>query len=78
MTINAPGHIIRSEMRRCGYTLESLSAACDISKAVLHGILTDRAVTISTRNLCAMARVFGYGTAEFIDLLHGITPACSS
>lgn len=74
MTIHKPGRTIRREMVRCGYTMERLSQECDISKAVLQGLLTDRAVTISTRNICALARAFGYGAAEFIDLLNRIPP----
>lgn len=70
MKIERPGNSIRREMMRCGYTLESLSMETDISKPVLQGILTDRTSTISTRNLCALARAFDYGTAEFIDLLY--------
>lgn len=61
--------IIRTEMYRCGYTLERLSQETDISKAVLQGILTGRAQSISTRTLCTLARTFGYGAAEFADLL---------
>ena len=64
-------HIIRTEMIRCGYTLESLSEETDISKNVLHGILSARAKTVSTRNLCALARTFGYSAADFMDLLSG-------
>lgn len=60
---------IRVEMVRCGYTTESLSEKTTISMAVLRSILTGRAKTISTRNICAMAPAFGYSAAEFIDLL---------
>lgn len=63
------GTIIRAEMVRCGYTLESLSQDTDVSKAVLQGILTGRSSSISTRTLCSLARTFGYGAAEFADLL---------
>ncbi len=65
------GTSIRAEMVRCGYTLDSLSADTDISKAVLQGILTGRASSISTRTLCALARTFGYSASEFTDLLAG-------
>lgn len=61
--------IIRVEMVRCGYTADSLSEKTTISPAVLRGILTGRARTISTRNICALASAFGYGASEFIDLL---------
>lgn len=74
MTVYKPGIPIRREMVRCGFTLDSLSQECDISRAVLQGLLTGRAVTISTRNICALARAFGYGAAEFIDLLHNVSP----
>ena len=63
------GDILRVEMVRCGYTLESLSQATSISEAVLRGILTGRAKSISIRNICALAPVLGYSAAEFIDLL---------
>lgn len=69
MKIEHAGNIIRREMMRCGYTLETLSEESDISKAVLQGILTERASTISTRSLCALARAFDYGAADFIDML---------
>lgn len=65
------GTIIRAEMVRLGYTLESLSLETDISTPVLHGILSGRSGSISTRNLCALARTFGYSVAEFTDLLSG-------
>lgn len=65
------------EMVRWGYTTDSLSEACDISKPVLQGLLTNRAVTISTRNVYALARAFGYPVSDFIDLLHG-TPVSPS
>lgn len=68
----AAGQRIRIEMVRCGYTLESLSETADISPAVLRGILTGRASTVSTRNLCAMARVFGYSAAELADRLSSV------
>ncbi len=71
MTIDHPGNLIRREMVRCGYTAESLCSACDISPAVLRGILTDRTHTISTRTICALARAFDYSASDFIDLLHG-------
>lgn len=60
---------IRVEMVRCGYTMERLSEQTAISTAVLRGILTGRTKTISTRSICALASAFGYGAAEFIDLL---------
>lgn len=60
---------IRVEMVRCGYTAEGLSETTQISKAVLQGILNGRADAISTRNLFALSRAFGYDTASFIDLL---------
>ena len=63
------GTILRIEMVRCGYTLESLSRAADISPQVLRGILTGRASSISTRNLSSLSRLFGYSMAELIDLL---------
>lgn len=66
--------IIRAEMRRCGYTLDSLTEETQISKAVLQGILSDRAKSISTRTICALARTFGYSAAEFMDLLSGNSP----
>ena len=65
------GNIIRTEMIRCGYTLDSLSMKTDISSAVLRGILTGRSKTISTRSICSLARTFGYSAAEFMDLLAG-------
>ena len=65
------GNTIRTEMMRCGYTLDSLSEETDISKAVLQGILTGRSKSISTRTICSLARTFGYGAAEFMDLLSG-------
>ena len=67
-----PGDVIRIEMVRCGYTLESLSEKADISQNVLRGILTGRAKTISTRNTYALASAFGYSMADFIDLLSGV------
>jgi len=63
------GQLLRIEMVRCGYTTDALSERSGISPAVLRGILTGRASTISTRNLCALAGVFGYSAAEFVDLL---------
>ena len=63
------GEIIRIEMVRCGYTTETLSEKTAISPAVLRGILTGRAKSISTRNVCAIASAFDYPVAEFIDLL---------
>lgn len=62
---------IRAEMSRCGYTVESLCQSADISQAVLRGILSGKYKSISTRNLYALGRAFGYGTSEFIDLLSG-------
>jgi transcriptional regulator with XRE-family HTH domain len=63
------GWTIRTEMVRCGYTMDSLSEETQISRAVLREILTGRARSISTRNLCAMARAFDYTASDFIDLL---------
>lgn len=68
------GPLIRIEMVRCGYTLESLSEKTEISQQVLRGILTGRATTISTRNICALASVFGFSASDFIDLLCTNTP----
>lgn len=65
------GLIIRTEMVRCGYTTESLSEETQVSRAVLREILTGRAKSISTRNLCALARAFDYTASDFIDLLSG-------
>ncbi len=67
---NAGDHI-RIQMVRCGYTLESLSRQTMISPAVLREILSGRAKTISTRNVCAMASAFGFPVSDFIDLLSG-------
>ena len=66
------GEVIRIEMVRCGYTLETLSERTDIAQHVLRGILTGRANTVSTRNTYALAAAFGYSMADFIDLLSGI------
>lgn len=63
------GETIRIQMVRCGYTTETLSEETMISLAVLRGILTGRARTISTRNIYALATVFGYSVSDFIDLL---------
>lgn len=63
------GNLIRIQMVRCGYTLESLSNETDISLQVLRGILTGRTKTISTRTICALAKVFDYPAAEFVDML---------
>jgi transcriptional regulator with XRE-family HTH domain len=49
--------------------MEALSEETQISRAVLREILTGRARSISTRNLCAMARAFDYTASDFIDLL---------
>lgn len=65
------GNLIRIEMVRCGYTIETLSEKTMISPAVLHEILVGRAQTISTRNICLLASTFGYSAADFIDLLSG-------
>lgn len=65
------GVIIRMEMVRCGYTAETLCEATELSPTVLRDILSGRKTSISTRNLCSMARVFGFGVSEFIDLLSG-------
>lgn len=73
-TDNHTSTIIRAEMRRCGYTLEALTEETEISKAVLQGILSDRAKSISTRTICSLARTFGYSAAEFMDLLSGNSP----
>lgn len=64
-------NVIRTEMVRCGYTLERLSDVTDISAAVLRGILAGRSKTISIRNIVALSRAFGYSSASFIDLLSG-------
>jgi transcriptional regulator with XRE-family HTH domain len=69
MRLPDAGVTIRTEMVRCGYTLESLSEETLISRAVLREILTGRAKAISTRNLCALARAFDYSASDFIDLL---------
>jgi transcriptional regulator with XRE-family HTH domain len=69
MRIPDAGRTIRTEMVRCGYTMEALSEETQISRAVLREILTGRARSISTRNLCAMARAFDYTASDFIDLL---------
>lgn len=63
------GDTIRTQMVRCGYTLATLSEQTMISQAVLREILTGRAKTISTRNICAMAAAFDFSVADFIDLL---------
>jgi transcriptional regulator with XRE-family HTH domain len=63
------GDVIRCEMVRCGYTTESLSERTFVSQAVLRGILTGRAKTVSTRTICALASAFGYTMSDFIDLL---------
>lgn len=62
---------IRAEMTRCGYTVESLCQTADISQTVLRGILSGKSQSISTRNLYAMGRAFGYELSEFVDLLSG-------
>lgn len=62
---------IRAEMTRCGYTVESLCQTADISQTVLRGILSGKSQSISTRNLYAMGRAFGYEISEFVDLLSG-------
>ena len=64
-------NVIRTEMVRCGYTLERLSAETDVSIAVLRGILSGRGKTISIRNIIALSRAFGYSSSDFIDLLSG-------
>ncbi len=71
-TYENAGEVIRIEMVRCGYTLETLSQRTDIAQHVLRGILTGRANTVSTRNTYALASAFGYPMAEFIDLLSGV------
>lgn len=68
------GKLIRIQMVRCGYTTETLSRETDISPQVLRGILTGRSQTISTRTLCALATVFGFTAADFVDLLSENTP----
>ncbi len=68
------GQLIRIQMVRCGYTTETLSQETDISPQVLRGILTGRAQTISTRTVCALAAVFGFSAADFVDLLSGNLP----
>lgn len=60
---------IRVEMARCGYTKAALAEQTQISPQVLSRLLSGRTLQISTRNLCGLAKAFGYGTAEFIDLL---------
>ena len=62
---------IRAEMSRCGYTVESLCQSADISQTVLRGILSGKSKSISTRNLYAMGRAFGYEISDFVDLLSG-------
>lgn len=74
MIIPDPVPVIRTEMVRWGYTVESLSKESDISTAVLQGILRGRNKSLSTRTIFGLSRAFHYETAEFIDLLHGITP----
>lgn len=74
MTIPDPVPVIRAEMVRLGYTVETLSEESDISVAVLQGILRGRTNSLSTRTIFGLARAFHYETAEFIDLLHGIKP----
>lgn len=61
--------IIRTQMVRCGYTMETLSAQTGISPAVLRAILTGRAKTISTRNICALAAAFDFSMSDLMDLL---------
>lgn len=68
-------NVIRTEMVRCGYTLERLSHETEVSIAVLRGILAGRSNTISIRNIIALSRAFGYSSADFIDLLSGNVPA---
>lgn len=68
------GNLIRIQMVRCGYTTESLSCETDISPQVLRGILTGRSKTISTRTICALAKVFDFSAADFVDLLSEGTP----
>ncbi len=69
-----PIPVIRTEMVRWGYTVKTLSEESDISVAVLQNILRGRTKSLSTRTILGLAKAFHYGTAEFIDLLHGITP----
>lgn len=72
MTVPEDARIkIRAEMSRCGYTIESLCQSTDISQTVLRGILSGKAQSISTRNLYAMGRAFGYEISDFVDLLSG-------
>lgn len=68
------GNTIRIQMVRCGYTAQSLSEQTAISPAVLRSILTGRAGTISTRNLCALAAAFDFSVSDFLDLLSGHPP----
>ena len=68
------GELVRIQMVRCGYTLETLAQQTRISKNVLQGILSGRANTISTRNTCFLASAFGYSMADFIDYLSGNLP----
>lgn len=74
MTIPDPIPVIRTEMVRWGYTVKTLSEESDISVAVLQNILRGRTKSLSTRTIFGLSRAFHYETAEFIDLLHGITP----
>lgn len=64
-------NVIRTEMVRCGYTLERLSQETEISVPVLRGIIAGRSDTISIRNIVALSQAFGYSSADFIDLLCG-------
>lgn len=68
------GNLIRIQMVRCGYTIETLSSETEISPQVLRGILTGRSKTISTRTICALAKVFDFPAAEFVDMLAEYTP----
>lgn len=69
-----PIPVIRTEMIRWGYTVKTLSEESDISVAVLQNILRGRTKSLSTRTIFGLSRAFHYEIAEFIDLLHGITP----
>lgn len=67
------GSLLRIEMVRCGYTLDSLSDTSGISRDVLRCILNGRSRSVSTRTLCALAPLFGCSAAELTDLLAGVS-----
>jgi len=66
------GDVLRIEMVRCGFTLETLSLRTGVSQPVLRNILTGRAKSISTRIICALAGPLGYSASELIDLFSGV------